>query len=99
MDFKVFCDKRHLRGTTFIDFKEHIRSRILTKLPVNGIVQVEMLDSSTNPNIQIADWIVGALAHFKENKKNGELYMNILKDNILDREGKELFKEAGLEYQ
>ena len=57
-----------------------------------------MIDSSTSPNIQIADWIVGALAHYKENRKKGKEYMNILKDNILG-EGKELFKEAGIEYK
>jgi len=98
LDFRVFCDRRQLRGIKFIDFRENIRGRILAKLPAKAIVQVEMVDSSTSPNIQIADWIVGALAHYKENRKNGKEYMNILKDNILS-DGKELFKEAGIEYK
>ena len=98
LDFRIFCDRRQLRGIKFIDFRENIRGRILAKLPAKAIVQVEMIDSSTSPNIQIADWIVGALAHYKENRKNGKEYMNILKDNILS-DGKELFKEAGIEYK
>ena len=70
----------------------------MAKLPAKAVVQIEMVDSSTSPNIQIADWIVGALAHYKEGKENGKEYMNILKDNILG-ESKELFKEAGIEYK
>lgn len=98
ISFRVFCDKRHLRGIKFSSFRENIRGRILAQLPAKAIVQVEMVDSSTSPNIQIADWIVGALAHYKEGKENGEEYRSILKDNILG-EGKELFKEAKIEYK
>ena len=98
IDFRVFCDRRHLRGIKSGGFRENIRGRILAQLPAKAIVQIEMVDSSTSPNIQIADWIVGALAHYKEGRENGEEYMNILKDNILG-EGKELFKEAGIEYK
>ena len=85
IDFRVFCDRRHLRGIKSGGFRENIRGRILAKLPAKAIVQIEMVDSSTSPNIQIADWIVGALAHYKEGRENGEEYMNILKDNIWAR--------------
>lgn len=98
MDFRVFCDRRPLQGMTAVQFKENIRSRILTRLPAKAIAQVEMIDSTSSPNIQIIDWVVGAISYYKEGKKNGEKYMSIFKDSMLG-EGKELFTKAGPEYQ
>ncbi len=98
LEVRVFCDQRHLRGITSSEFSENIRGRILTHLPAKAIVQVEMVDSATHPNIQIVDWIVGAIFHYQEGRKNGEKYLNVLKDNILS-EGKELFTKAGIEYK
>ena len=51
-----------------------------------------MVDSKQNANIQIADWIVGALARYLEDKELGEECCQILKNNFLDL-GKELFKD------
>ena len=42
-------------------------------------------------NIQIADWISGAYAHYLEKKPLGEHFFRIIKDNI--RGETELFKE------
>ena len=78
--------------------EKSFRSWCKSRFPKKMRNRPEMVDSSTSPNIQIADWIVGALAHYKEGRENGEEYMNILKDNILG-EGKELFKEAGIKYK
>jgi len=41
-------------------------------------------------NIQIADWIAGALARYLEKGRLGEKCFKILKENIIG-EGKELF--------
>lgn len=90
-EFRVFCDQRHLKGIKRSEFKQILRARLLPQLPQGSIVQIEMIDSTTNTNIQIADWISGALAWYLEGKKLGEEYFKILKNNILD-EGKELFK-------
>ena len=49
-----------------------------------------MLDSTCNANIQIADWIVGAIAYYYEGKLLGDDYYEILKNNIINK--KELFK-------
>ena len=49
-----------------------------------------MIDSTTNANIQIADWIAGALYRYLEGKPNGDEYYKILKNNFLD-DGKEFF--------
>jgi hypothetical protein len=97
LEVRVFCDQRHLRGITSAQFRESIRGRILAKLPAKAIVQVDMVDSTSSPNIQIVDWIAGAIWCCKEEKKNGDKFMNILKDNILG-DGRELFAKAGKGY-
>ena len=50
-----------------------------------------MIDSTNSANIQIADWITGAIAWGLEEKQLGKECAGTLKNNIL--EGKELFKE------
>ncbi len=91
-DFRVFCDTRNLKGLKKSEFKSIVSTNILSQLPPNSIVQIEMLDSTTNANIQIADWICGALGRYYNNKKSGQEYFKILKNNLLG-EGVELFKD------
>ncbi len=89
-DFRVFCDQRRLSGMTGGQFKEIIKARIVSNLPKDSIVQVETVDSMTNINIQIADWISGAFARYLEKGHLGEECYTILKGNIIGI-GKELF--------
>ena len=89
-EFRIFCDKRHLKGLKQKDFINFLRSRLLPNLSSNSILQIEMLDSTCNANIQIADWIVGAMAYHYEGKTLGNEYYEILKNNIINK--KELFK-------
>jgi hypothetical protein len=89
-DFRVFCDQRRLSGMTTGDFKIAMRARVLPDLPKDSIVQIETVDSASNVNIQIADWVSGALARYLEKGKLGKECFAILKENILG-EGKELF--------
>ncbi len=91
-EFRVFCDQRHLKDVTVSDFKKILITKLSSKFSKDSIIRVEMIDSTTNANIQIVDWIAGALAHFLENKKLGEKFYDILKNNILG-EGQELFKD------
>jgi len=91
-EFRVFCDQRHLKGIKRSEFKKILKSRLLPQLPAGAIVQIEMIDSTINANIQIADWIVGALARYLEKKELGEECFKILKNNILSGIGKELFE-------
>lgn len=91
-DFRVFCDTRNLKGLKKSEFKSIISTNILSQLSPNSIVQIEMLDSTTNANIQIADWICGALGRYYNKKKLGQEYFDILKNNLLG-EGVELFKD------
>lgn len=52
--------------------------------------KIEMIDSASNANIQIVDWIVGGLARYLEEKPLGKECYQLLKNNIIS-EGKELF--------
>lgn len=71
-EFRLFCDKRHLKGIKRSEFKKFLEARLYSQLPSGTAIQIEMLDSITNSNIQIADWISGALAWHLEKKKIGE---------------------------
>ncbi|MBI2436377.1 MAG: DUF3800 domain-containing protein [Candidatus Magasanikbacteria bacterium] len=90
---RIFCDKRHLKGITHTQFFNILQLQILPELPANTLVQIEMIDSMSNANIQIADWIAGAIASYIENKPLGKDYYHILKSNLLCP-GKELFPDS-----
>lgn len=91
-EFRAFCDERHLKGFKRSAFKSVLKARLLPQFPKETIIQIEMINSTTNANIQIADWITGALARYLEEKELGEECYQILKNNLLLAEGKELFK-------
>lgn len=90
-EFRVFCDQRHLKGISRKEFRELISVRLLPLLPKDPTIQIEMIDSTTSANIQIADWISGALARFHEKKTLGAESFEILSNNIIN--GNELFKD------
>lgn len=89
-EFRLFCDRRRLSGMTSRDFKQILETRVVINLPKNCVIQIETVDSVSNINIQIADWISGALARFLEKGHLGEECYSILRGNIFDK-GKELF--------
>lgn len=91
LELRVFCDERHLKGVTKVDFKEILTSRFRPNVPAQTAIQIEMLDSKQQANIQIADWIAGAYARYLEKKPYGEECYRMIGDNI--RNEKELFKE------
>jgi len=49
----------------------------------------EAVDSTSSPQVQVADWICGALARYYEGKSLGDTLYNILKGNIVGE--RELF--------
>ncbi len=89
--FLVRCDRRHLKGLKQKVFIEIVRSRLLPIAPAGSLIDVKQVDSTTDANIQIADWIVGALAAYLNGKPLGEKYFQILKENIIGTPT-ELFK-------
>jgi len=92
-NFCVYCDERHLKGLKKSEFKNILKARLAPQLPQNCLCQIDMLDSCGNSNIQIADWLVGALCSYLEKKPLGEDFFRILKNNIIQVDGKELFKQ------
>lgn len=98
LEFRVFCDRRHLHGLKRSQFRNMLISRLLPQLPSKSAAQIEMIDSTTDPNIQIADWVAGALAYYLERKENGEKYFQILKNNILELRGKKMFTLSRIEF-
>ncbi len=88
----IFCDCRSLKGITKKEFELSIAARLLPLCSPNTFLRVEMIDSAVNANIQIADWISGALARYFEGAPLGAEYYKILKNNFLG-DGKEFFAE------
>lgn len=91
-EIHIFCDRRSLKGMTKQDFESAIIAKLLPYCSPDTLIQVEMIDSVTNGNMQIADWISGALARYLEKGRLGEDCYKIFKNNFLS-EGKEFFKE------
>jgi hypothetical protein len=87
----IFCDQRSLKGMTKKEFEIKIKEHLLPFCAPATCIQVAMIDSTANANIQIADWLSGALARYLEKGKLGEDCYKILKNNFLS-EGKEFFK-------
>lgn len=90
MEFRAFCDQRHLKGIKRSEFKKTLKAHMLPILPAGALIEIEMVDSASSTNIQIADWIVGALARGLENKELGKECKEFLRNNIIGY-GKELF--------
>ncbi len=90
-EFRVFCDRRRLSGMSETEFKEVLKARLLPILPKDVAIQIEMVDSAAATNIQIADWIAGALARYLEKSPLGEECYQTFKSNIIGGGGKELF--------
>lgn len=87
--FRIFRDQRILKGVKADQFNEYLRVRLLPKLPPKAILQIQAMDSTTSPQIQVADWVCGALARYHEKKPMGEKFYAALKNNIVIE--KELF--------
>ena len=87
----VLVDQRQLKKVTRSEFRETIKAHLLFELPKGATIHVGMADSSTNPNIQIADWICGALYRYHTGRPSGDTFHEILRGNIMI--SAELFKD------
>ncbi len=90
-EFRVIRDQRTTKGMTSRAFNEALQARLLPKMPAKTLFQVEAVDSTTSAQVQVADWICGALARYHEGKPHGQEFYDILKPNIV--ESKELFSK------
>lgn len=91
-EFFVFCDERTLKGMRQDEFRRQLVARLLVVAQIGSKITVQQVDSATDPNIQIADWIVGALAAFLNGKHMGKEYRDALQHNIIGNTI-ELFKK------
>jgi len=91
LEFRIFRDKRHLRRISQARFNEIIKLDLLPKLSAKSLFQIEAVNSNTDPNIQIADWICGALFRYYNKRKNGERFFATLKNSIIASD--ELFRD------
>ena len=89
-EIHIFCDQRNLKGMTKLEFASSITAKLLPLCLPDTVIHIDMVDSSMNANIQIADWISGAIARYLEKGKNGEEYFRVFKNNFLSK-GKEFF--------
>ncbi len=89
--FEARCDQRRLKGLKKNDFIEILQARLLPIAPASSLIDIKQVDSTTDTNIQVADWIVGALAAYLNGKPLGMQYFEILKGNIIGNPV-ELFK-------
>ncbi|MFA4844982.1 MAG: DUF3800 domain-containing protein [Patescibacteria group bacterium] len=79
----IFCDRRSLKGMTKKEFESAVLTHLIPLCTPDTLIQVDMVDSTTNPNIQIADWISGAFSHYLEKKPGGDEYHKALKNSII----------------
>jgi hypothetical protein len=89
-EIHIFCDQKHLKGMTKKNFEDAIILHLAPFCSPNTLIEVKMIDSKANRNIQIADWISGAIARYFEKGRLGEESFKILKNNFIG-EGKEFF--------
>lgn len=92
-EIRIFCDRRSLKGMTKTEFEKSIKARLLPLCSSDTLIQVEMIDSMANANMQIADWIAGAIARYLEKRPLGETCHRILKNNVIG-DPKEFFTDS-----
>ncbi len=90
-EFRIFRDHRHLKGISQTQFNEIVTLSLLTSLPAKSLIQIEAVDSTASLNIQIADWICGALSRYYHKKQYGDDYFKAIKNNIIA--SKEIFED------
>ncbi len=93
LELRVFCDERHLKGVTRDEFRNNLQAHLIPLMSPGSLVQVDMAHSHENPNIQIADWIAGALAWYHNGHPLGQKCFNTLRNSILEP-AKEIFKDT-----
>ncbi len=79
---RVLCDKTNLSGFNDLEFAQTLKMRLRPYLPENISIQIEMSNSAEQPNIQIADWIAGAIARYFEQGHLGNKCHKILEKSI-----------------
>ena len=93
--FQILCDHHHIKGYRKSEYLSLLHTRLIPLLSANSFLSIEMIDSTSNSNVQIADWIASSLAAYLNKKPGGDQYFAILKNNIIGL-GAEFFAEPWL---
>lgn len=90
-DLNILIDQRHLKKISKSEFRETVRLHLLPQAAKGSRIYVDTGDSTTNPNIQIADWVCGALFRFYTGRRFGTQFYDTLKNSTIA--SAELFKD------
>lgn len=90
-EFRIIRDQKTLKAMSVSEFDEALKTRMLPQLPAKINFRMQAVDSTTNPLVQVADWVCGALARYYEEKPMGKKFYETLKGNIVGE--KELFPD------
>ena len=93
--FQIVCDHHHIKGYRKSEYLSLLHTRLLPLMPANSHLSIEMVDSTSNSNVQIADWIASSLAAHLNKKPMGDQYYAILKNNVIGQ-GVEFFTDQWL---
>lgn len=88
-ELMVIRDQRSLKSVPLKMFNEKLNLRLLPQLPAKINFKIQAVDSTSSVQVQVADWVCGALGRFYEGKPKGEAFYTLLKKNIIEE--KELF--------
>lgn len=77
--FIITRDQRVLKGVTISQFNEALKTSLLPKLPAKTFFLIHTVDSAGSPQVQITDWICGALARYHEQKPMGNEFLQCAK--------------------
>lgn len=85
----LFLDSRNLKGLTRREFDMDLRKRLLPQLRKGARLEIQHIDSTTNVNIQVADFLCGAV--FQKYERGNLEYYTLIADRISAEE--KLFEE------
>lgn len=90
--FSIVCDHHHIKGYRKQEYLSLLHTRLIPLMQANSHLNIEMVDSTSNSNVQIADWIASSLAAYLNKKPMGEQCFTILMNNIIGQ-GVEFFSD------
>jgi len=82
-DIRIFCDQRELGDISLVEFRKVLETSLAKTIKIRTGLQIDMVNSTSNVNIQIADWIVGAIASYLEKEVNGRQFYGIISGHII----------------
>ncbi len=78
LEIYIYCDERSLKGIKKSEFELNVLEKVSKYCKNKVRIKIQMINSLSNPNIQIADWISGGISSFLEQKTHGKEYIDTL---------------------